>query len=35
MVERKATGFKVIIFLIIFAVLMYLVKRRIWRDVHH
>ncbi|WMT89681.1 cytochrome c1 [Pelagibacterium sp. H642] len=34
MVERKATGFKVIIFLIVLAVLMYLVKRRIWRDIH-
>ena len=34
MVERKATGFKVIIFLVVLAALMYLVKRRIWRDVH-
>lgn len=34
MVERKAMGFKVIIFLIGFAVLMWLVKRRIWRSAH-
>lgn len=34
MVERKETGFKVIIFLIGLAILMWLVKRRIWRDAH-
>jgi len=34
LVERKALGFRVIIFLGVFAVLMYLTKRRIWRTVH-
>ncbi|WP_404402710.1 cytochrome c1 [Pelagibacterium halotolerans] len=34
MVHRKELGFRVIIFLIGFAILMYLVKRRIWRDAH-
>ena len=34
MAERKATGFRVILFLIVFAALMYMVKRRIWRDAH-
>ncbi|MCD7060317.1 cytochrome c1 [Pelagibacterium xiamenense] len=34
MVHRKELGFRVILFLIGFAVLMYLVKRRIWRDAH-
>lgn len=34
MSERKATGFRVILFLIVFAGLMYLVKRKIWRDAH-
>ncbi|SDG50366.1 Cytochrome c1 [Pelagibacterium luteolum] len=34
MVSRKTMGFRVIIFLIGFAVLMYIVKRRIWRDAH-
>lgn len=34
MAERKATGFRAIIFLIGFAVLMWLVKRRIWRNAH-
>ena len=35
MEERKRTGIKVLIFLAIFAGLMYAVKRRIWADVHH
>jgi ubiquinol-cytochrome c reductase cytochrome c1 subunit len=34
MVERKNIGFRAIIFLIVLAVLMYLVKRRIWADAH-
>lgn len=34
MVSRKSTGFVVILFLIGLSILMYLVKRRIWRDVH-
>jgi ubiquinol-cytochrome c reductase cytochrome c1 subunit len=33
--ERKKTGFRVIIFLIGFGVLVYLTKRRIWADVAH
>ncbi len=33
--ERKETGFKVIIFLIVFAGLLYLTKRRIWSKVAH
>lgn len=32
--DRKATGFRVLLFLIGFAVLMWLVKRRVWRDAH-
>lgn len=32
--ERKQMGVKVVLFLIITAVLLYLGKRRIWRDVH-
>lgn len=32
--ERKATGFRVLIFLIVFAALMYLVKRRLWANAH-
>lgn len=34
MEERKKTGIKVVIFLIVFASLMYAVKRKIWRKVH-
>ena len=34
MVSRKSTGFMVILFLIGLSILMYLVKRRIWRDAH-
>jgi cytochrome c1 len=32
--ERHNLGFKVILFLIVFTVLLYLVKRRVWSDVH-
>jgi ubiquinol-cytochrome c reductase cytochrome c1 subunit len=32
--DRKQTGLKVILFLIVFAGLMYAVKRRIWADLH-
>jgi cytochrome c1 len=31
---RKQTGFKVIFFLIVFAGIMYAVKRRIWSKLH-
>ncbi|PCJ97498.1 MAG: cytochrome c1 [Zetaproteobacteria bacterium] len=34
MEERKSTGFKVIIFLMMFAGVMLSVKRKIWKDVH-
>lgn len=33
--ERKATGFVTMIFLIVFAVLMFLVKRRVWARTPH
>lgn len=32
--QRKQTGWKVIIFLIVFTLLAYVTKRRIWADVH-
>jgi len=32
--ERKAVGFRVIIFLIVFATLLFFVKKRIWAKVH-
>lgn len=35
LVERKATGFKVIVFLILFAGLMWAVKQRLWSKVEH
>ena len=35
LVERKRIGFMVIIFLIVFAGLMYLTKKRVWSDVAH
>jgi ubiquinol-cytochrome c reductase cytochrome c1 subunit len=35
LVERKATGFVVMIFLVIFAILMFLVKRRVWSNTPH
>ena len=34
MEARKRTGIKVLIFLSVFAGLMYAVKRKIWADVH-
>lgn len=34
MEERKEIGFMVMIYLAIFSVLFYLVKQRVWRDVH-
>ncbi len=33
--SQKAAGFRVITFLILFAVLMWLVKQRLWRNVEH
>jgi len=35
MEDRKKTGFRVIIFLLIFAGLVYLTKRKVWSDVAH
>ena len=35
MEDRKKTGFRVVIFLVLFGTLVYLVKRRIWADVAH
>lgn len=35
MVSRKEIGFRVILFLILFAGLMYLVKRKLWENVAH
>ena len=32
---RKYAGFKILIFLLVFAGVMYAVKRKIWSDVHH
>lgn len=34
MIERKRLGVQVILFLIVFAGLMYAVKKKIWKDVH-
>ena len=34
MEDRKAMGMKVMVFLVLLTVLLYLVKRKIWRDVH-
>ena len=34
LVERKAVGRRVMLFLIVFAVLMYFVKKRVWANVH-
>ena len=31
---RKQTGIKVLIFLSVFSVLMYLTKKKIWKDMH-
>jgi ubiquinol-cytochrome c reductase cytochrome c1 subunit len=33
--QRKQTGIKVILFLIVMSIIFYAYKRRIWRDVHH
>ncbi len=33
--ERKKTGFRAMVFLILFATLMWFVKRRVWADVAH
>ena len=35
LVARKRIGFQVIIFLAVFATLMYLTKRRVWAAVAH
>ena len=35
MVERKKIGVRAIIFLIVFAGLMYFTKKRVWADVQH
>jgi cytochrome c1 len=35
MEERKSTGFATIIYLAVLAVLVYLVKQRIWAKVDH
>ena len=35
MEDRKRMGVKVILFLSVFSVIMYAVKRQIWRNVHH
>lgn len=35
LVDRKETGFKVILFLILFAGLMWFVKDRLWAPIHH
>ena len=32
---RKKTGFRVMLFLVLFAGLIYVAKRRIWSDVEH
>jgi ubiquinol-cytochrome c reductase cytochrome b/c1 subunit len=34
MEERKTLGFKVFVFLIIFAGLMYFTKKKVWADAH-
>lgn len=33
--DRKKTGFRVIVFLLLFAVLMYLTKRKVWSNIAH
>ena len=33
--QTKAAGFRVLTFLILFAVLMWLVKNQLWRKVEH
>ena len=34
MVERKAVGFRVIVFMLLFAALVYVTKRKVWASVH-
>ena len=34
MMERKRTGFQALIFLIVFASLLYVIKKRIWAGIH-
>jgi ubiquinol-cytochrome c reductase cytochrome c1 subunit len=34
MEERKETGVKVMLFLLVFTIMMYFVKRRVWADLH-
>jgi cytochrome c1 len=34
MVERKKIGVRVMIFLLVFSVLMYYTKKRVWADAH-
>ena len=33
--DRKQTGFRVIVFLLLFAALVYLTKRKVWSGVAH
>jgi ubiquinol-cytochrome c reductase cytochrome c1 subunit len=33
--ERKKTGFRVMVFLVLFAGLVYLTKRKVWANVAH
>jgi ubiquinol-cytochrome c reductase cytochrome c1 subunit len=33
--DRKKTGFRVVVFLLLFAGLMYLTKRKVWANVAH
>jgi cytochrome c1 len=35
LVQRKRVGFQVMIFLIVFAGLLYFTKKKVWHDVHH
>ena len=34
LVERKKTGFRVVVFLIVLSVLLYFTKKKIWADAH-
>jgi len=34
MIERKKIGVRVLIFLVVFSVLMYYVKKQVWADAH-
>ncbi len=34
METRKQTGFKALLFLLVFTIIMYMVKRKVWADVH-